>query len=332
VDAIAAQMRRYAAPTIDETWEGQLAALDATVWWDHDDEWLDDWSDREGQDREAVVDCALDVLHQLGTMPPIPVLCPPPGTARRGSLRPTRREGAAADTRILDRVRALLAKAESTEFAEEAEALTAKAQQLIAQHSIDEALLAAETGSRTEPGGRRVGIDNPYEQPKALLLDAVAEANRCRAVWMKEFGFATVIGFPSDIDAVELLYTSLLVQGTTVMTKEGSRQDRYGRSRTRSFRQSFLTAFAVRIRERLMAATEDASQKAADATGRDRLLPVLAARTDAVNDATDTMFPDLVARPVTANDAEGRAAGRAAADLASLRIRDEVVATGRSAG
>jgi hypothetical protein len=149
---------------------------------------------------------------------------------------------------------------------------------------------------------------------------------------MKEFGFATVIGFPSDVDAVELLYTSLLVQATTAMTREGSRQDRYGRSRTRSFRQSFLTAFAIRIRERLLAATDDASQKAAEETGRDRLLPVLAARTEAVNDATDTMFPNLVAKPVTANDAEGRAAGRAAADLASLRIREEVATAGRSAG
>src|SRR5262249_11766348 len=122
-----------------------------------------------------------------------------------------------ADPRILDKVRALLAKAESTGFAEEAEALTAKAQQLMARHSIDEALLAAREGARDEPAGCRVGIDSPYELAKASLLDVVAGANRCRSVWAKSLGFATVIGFQPDLDAVELLYTSLLVQATSAM-------------------------------------------------------------------------------------------------------------------
>lgn len=56
---------------------------------------------------------------------------------------------------------------------------------------------------------------------------------------------------PSDLDAVELLFTSLLVQATTAMLAAGSRQDAHGRSRTRSFRQSFLAAYAQRIGERL---------------------------------------------------------------------------------
>ena len=42
-----------------------------------------------------------------------------------------------ADPKITERVRALLAKAESTTFPDEAEAFTAKAQELIAQHAID---------------------------------------------------------------------------------------------------------------------------------------------------------------------------------------------------
>ncbi|WP_322747324.1 MULTISPECIES: DUF2786 domain-containing protein [unclassified Frankia] len=324
VDAIAAQMRRYAASTVDERWEAQLAAVEATVWWADDDGWLDAWGEREGEDRVGVVTCAVTVLGILGTLPPLAQLCPPPGTARRGTLHPDRSAGRTVDARMLDRVRALLAKAESTGFAQEAEALTAKAQELMARHSIDYALLAAETGSRDEPTGRRVGVDNPYETPKALLLDKVATANRCRAVWTKDLGFATVLGFESDLDGVELLYTSLLVQATTAMTREGSRQDRYGRSRTRSFRQSFLTAFAVRIGERLQGATDKAGAEAVAERGRDRLLPVLAAREDTVREATETMFPGVVSRPVTANDREGWSSGRAAAELASLNARTEV--------
>src|SRR5262245_60325667 len=107
----------------------------------------------------------------------------------------------------------------------------------MARHSIGYALLSVDTGAGDEPVGRRIGIDNPYEAAKALLLDAVAGANRCRAIWSASFGFVAVLGFVADIDAVELLFTSLLVQATTAMTRAGSRRDAHGRSTIRSFRQ-----------------------------------------------------------------------------------------------
>jgi len=45
-----------------------------------------------------------------------------------------------------------LAKAESTEFAEEAEAFSARAQELMAKYSIDHVLLAAQSGiARSRP-------------------------------------------------------------------------------------------------------------------------------------------------------------------------------------
>jgi len=358
VDAMAGQMRRYAPATVDDRWTAQLGTLGATVWWDRDENWLDAWGGREALDRAATLADAVELLDLLYRLPTIESLCPPPGAARpgggrSGADRPAGKRGGGgpggggpggggpggggpggggpggggpggggSDPRILDRVRALLAKAESTEFTDEAEALTAKAQQIMARHSIDEALLAAREGSAERPGGRRVGIDNPYEAAKAMLLNVVAAANRCRSVWSKSLGFATVVGFQPDLDAVELLYTSLLVQATTAITQAGSRQDPYGRSRTRSFRQSFLTSFATRIGERLADATDQASKEARADLGENRLLPVLAARNDAVQEATETMFPELVAQTVSANDREGWAAGRAAADLATLNTRD----------
>ena len=65
---------------------------------------------------------------------------------------------------------------------EEAEALTAKAQELMARHSVDEALLAAAAPAPDAPGACRIGVEPPYEQAKAVLLDAVARpttAARC---------------------------------------------------------------------------------------------------------------------------------------------------------
>ena len=312
-DVIAAQLRQYAAATVDERWRAQLRALEATVWWQRDDEYLRQWGEREGTERAEVIVCAVGLLAMLDRLPRIPTLCAVPGSARNGAAEWT------GDQRMLDRVRALLAKAESTGFPEEAEALTAKAQELMARHRIDHALLAARTGSTEQPAGRRIGIDNPYEAPKALLLDAVARANQCHSVWSKEFGFATVLGYPTDLDAIEMLYTSLLVQATAGIVHAGSRRDRYGRSSTRSFRQSFLTAYAHRIGERLRCATtQETSRHASRQPGGQNLLPVLAARDDAVRSAVETMFPGMSTHAVAAGNAEGWASGLATADRASL--------------
>lgn len=332
---VAAEMRQYAQNTVDEQWAAQLRDLGAEPSGVDDADLVDTIAGDHRITRWEVIGHLLQILRVLTTCPKIEMLCPPPGTARTGSLGADQRPAGqrpnplqAADPRQLDRVRALLAKAESTEFPDEAEAYTAKAQQLMARYSIDTALLAATGGGCDEPGGRRIGVDNPYEAPKVLLLDAVAKANRCRTVWAKPFGYVTVLGFPADLDAVELLFTSLLVQATAAMNSAGTRTDAYGRSSTRSFRQSFLTAYAQRIGERLTAATNQATEQAEqdlagreDLAGRqdaDRLLPVLASRVDAVHAKVDELFPKLSAQSVSVTNREGWVSGRAAADRARL--------------
>jgi uncharacterized protein DUF2786 len=312
-DAVAGQMRTYPSATVDRRWDEQVRSLGATAWWEPDGEYLERWGRREGVDRAAVITFAVEVLCLLDALPEIPLLCPLPGTGRR---RPTD-TGPGVEPRILEKVRALLAKAESTEFPEEAEALTAKAQEFMARHSIDAALLAATSAVRDEPGGCRIGIDAPYEASKALLLQEVAEANRCRVVWSRQLGFATVIGFDGDLQAVELLYMSLLVQVTTAVVRAGSRRTVLGRSRTRSFRQSFLSAFAVRIGQRLRLVADDATREAG-ASGTNALLPVLAARDESVQEKVDAHFPGLVHRAVGMTDREGWASGTAAADQAVI--------------
>jgi hypothetical protein len=327
LEQISAQLRGYAAATVDDRWHAQLRELGAAVREEHDDHRLTSWAERQRLDRSAALRDAVRVLGVLTGLPEIGVITQLPGTARTAASRPGT-AGDAIDERVLGRVRGLLAKAESTEFPEEAEALSAKAQELMARHSIDHALLAARPHGATarvdEPAAVRIGIDAPYEQAKALLLQEVSTANRCRSVWSADLGFATVLGFPADVESVELLYTSLLVQATAVMVRAGSQRGRGGQSTVRSFRQSFLQAYAVRIGERLRTATDGVSREAAAAEGADRLLPVLAAREDAVQEAVDAMFPEMVQRHVRGNNAAGWAAGTAAADLAALGARAEV--------
>ncbi|NUP37676.1 MAG: DUF2786 domain-containing protein [Streptomyces sp.] len=255
---------------------------------------------------------ATSVLELYRLLLRLPALEPLDEPGRRPDSAPG--AGPTSESRMLTRIRALLAKAEATGFPDEAEALSAKAQELMARHSIDEALLAARAPSPDAPGACRIGVEAPYEQAKAVLLDAVATANHCRAVWNEPLGFSTVVGFEADLEAVELLYTSLLVQASTAMTKAETAQRAGGRKRTKTFRQSFLAAYAHRIGTRLATAAETQLT--------DDLLPVLASREVAVTAHTDHMFPETTTTRLRGvNDEAGWTAGAHAADRAQVAPR-----------
>ncbi|MGA5040122.1 DUF2786 domain-containing protein [Streptomyces capoamus] len=270
-------------------WAGQLSALPAGP-------------DRT-TDRFAHATAVLQLYRLLLRLPALEPL----------EEEPRRTPGEAA-SRMLGRIRALLAKAEATGYPEEAEALTAKAQELMARHSVDEALLAAGAPAPDAPGACRIGVEPPYEQAKAVLLDAVATANHCRAVWNEPLGFSTVVGFEADLEAVDMLYTSLLVQATHAMTKAEAAQRAGGRRRTKTFRQSFLAAYAHRVGDRLAAAAE--TQVTRD------LLPVLATRATAVTGRLERMFPETTTTRLRGvSDAAGWTEGARAADRAQVRAR-----------
>jgi len=78
-------------------------------------------------------------------------------------------------TALLDRVRKLLAKAENEAVTPpEAEALTAKAAELMARYGIDRARLAATQPDTDKPGNRVIDVDNPWAAVKAHLLTGLA--------------------------------------------------------------------------------------------------------------------------------------------------------------
>jgi len=220
----------------------------------------------------------------------------------------------------LAQVRALLAKAESTDFDEEAEALSAKAQELISRYALGRLLDRSERPeSGTDLRVRRLWLDAPYVRAKAALVSEVASANRCQAACTESLGFCVVIGASADLDAVELLVTSLLVQASAAMVRHGRRFDESGVPRTRSFRQSFLMAYATGIGKRLRSATE-----AVAAEDDGRFLPVLRDQETRVAEAFDAMVPHTVRRTTRISNGEGWAAGLAAADLALLDVNGKI--------
>ncbi|MFF1408737.1 DUF2786 domain-containing protein [Streptomyces sp. NPDC058289] len=302
-DLIAAEARRYAR--LPERW------TDAESWWGDDTQYGERLVQRERTDRFSLAGTVLEVFRLLIRLPSIEPVGPLPGDPADVL------EHAHIEPRMLGRIRALLAKAEATTFPEEAEALSAKAQELMARHTVDAALLAVKSGTTQIPGACRIGVEAPYEEAKAVLLDAVASANRCRSVWNSAYEFSTVVGFESDLEAVELLYTSLLVQGTAAMTRAEAGQRAGGRKRTKTFRQSFLLAYASRLGQRL---AETAEHTVADtvAEAPDNL-PALVARDVAVTSRAEEMFPrTTTTRLRGATDLAGWEDGTAAADRAHV--------------
>lgn len=255
---------------------------------------------------------------------PVPELLPPPShwSATAPSPRPTPGSGATRldHARVLRRVRGLLAKAESTEFPEEADALTAKAQELMSSHAVDAALLDAGGPAAPRDGvrSRRLHVDEPYVEAKMTLLSRVGEANGVRTVWYRGTGIATAVGMPVDLETVELLFTSLLVQATRAMNAAGAVGGAHARST--AFRRSFLLSYGRRIGERLTAARSRATAETAASAGVDAL-PVLRSRQQAVDEVYEELFPGVSGRRSRAFDAAGWVAGQRAADSADLSGR-----------
>ncbi|MEJ2870073.1 DUF2786 domain-containing protein [Actinomycetospora sp. OC33-EN08] len=282
------------------------AGVDARRWWDADRPLVTAWRTSRGLDRAAAGAAVLRLVGTLLVLPRLPVV-PDGGPDTTG-----------VDPKVLARVRALLAKAESTTFAQEAEALSAKAQELMARHALAAAVVSEGSGPVPTAGVRRLWLDAPYTSAKSSLVHQVAGANRCRAVSLDALDLVTVVGHPTDLDTVELLATSLLVQAGRAMAASAAG------SRTRSFRHAFLLSYATRIGERLREAGAAAEAEARAESG-DALLPVLAARGEAVERTVTELFPRLTTKRFSVGNGAGWQAGRDAADAATLQVGREAL-------
>ena len=251
------------------------------------------------------------LLKLLAELVPLEPVGPTPSQWGRQPAAATSRSTTERD-RVLRRIRALLAKAEATDHPAEAETFTAKAQELMTRHAVDEAVLRSEQHEDIPVETRRVHLESPYAGVKATLLSAVAHPNRCRAILIGGYDIAVLVGTPLDVDQSEILFVSLLVQATRAMTEAGQRRaGSFDRSAT--FRRSFLVAYATRIGERL----QEADRSTTASYGAE-LVPVLQREADAVSAEFERQFPRTRSRESGYLDPRGWAAGRAAADRAAL--------------
>lgn len=279
--------------------------------------WLATWRDQEALSRAQSYQTAAAAVTVLAELPRIDVLVPPPGEQGAVATSAAARDAGAGGDPVLRRIRKLLAKAEASDFEAEAATLTAKAQELMTKHAIDLALLA-QPAADDVPSVLRLPVDAPYADAKGVLLSVVAQTNRCRAIGLGRLRMSVVHGYPGDLVAVELLFTSLLVQAHKALVEAERRHDLL--TTTSSFRASFFVGFANRIGERLAAATDQVIAESQADAARGCALPVLRTREQTVVDVVQERYADsLVSSTVRgARDRAGAAHGRRAADRARL--------------
>lgn len=229
---------------------------------------------------------------------------------------------------ILSKVRKLLAKAEDPACtAAEAAAFTAKATELIARYGVDRALLAARDPASDLVGDRVIELLAPYALDKAGLLAGVATALRCRPVRRRAGrGFELhLFGFASDLERVELLFTSLLVQAAHGLAAAPVPAGEHPAAFRRSWLAGFTHAVATRLHAAEAAAASGASgTKAADGSPGSSVALVLADRSDRVERRLTEVYPQLrtaAARRLAGSGlSQGAAAGRRA-DLGGTGLR-----------
>jgi len=234
--------------------------------------------------------------------------------------------GTEAAATLLARVRKLLAKAEAEGVTPaEAQALTAKAAELMAKYGIDRALLAAQRPETDHPADRKLDIDNPWARVQAHLLCGLASALRCQCVVLPRSGPGArihIFGFASDIERTDVLYTSLLIQmwqGLAVAQVPGwSRSPRAWR---RSWLLGFTSAVVSRVRDAEQHVTSQATSPATAAG--ERMTLVLADRRLVIRRNIEHAYPVTRKARVTYTGS-GYGAGYTEgqkADIGSARLR-----------
>ena len=226
---------------------------------------------------------------------------------------------------LLDRVRKLLAKAEAEGVTPpEAEALTAKAAELMARYGIDRARLAATRPDSDRPGSRVIDIDNPWAQVRAHLLAGLAGAMRCQCVLLgtsRPGARIHVFGYASDLERTDILYTSLLLQMARGLAAADVPP---GVRSVRAWRRSWLLGFVTAVITRVRSAEDRAATNAeGEARGGPSTALVLADRAVVIRQQLEQAYP-VTRRTRVTYSGRGYGAGYAQgqrADIGSQRLK-----------
>jgi hypothetical protein len=196
-----------------------------------------------------------------------------------------------------DKIAKLLAKAEST-TPQEADALIAKAQELMTKYAIDMALvdaLRAGKERREEIIEAIVEYAGTYRMATWRLAHTVATANNCRTMLADDtrerVSHLHVIGFESDVERVRMLDASLQIQMARALNAWAPENTQYlDRNQKFAARRQFMFSFTQGVKEKLSTGSAAGERAAKKEHGSTSVELVLKSRKDSVNDWMDEQY------------------------------------------
>ena len=250
---------------------------------------------------------------------------------------------------MMIKIRFLFDKAESTDHEAERDAYMAKAQALLTKYAIDFNDLRDSTHTTDVIVTKRVWIAAPYSQNKITILSEVAKSNDCKVVSSNETNWVPedcmfapkinslgqsdhkgrpgyITGWSRDIEAVAMIYTTLIIQ----MEREFISTPKPSWENGRAWRNSFMHGFISGVRPRLTKSRLDAVAEAVAEQGDD-LLPVLRNRAAQVDDAYEQQWKGSL-RSISRRGSSGSGwgAGASAGSRASVGNRSVSSSGGRA--
>ncbi len=243
----------------------------------------------------------------------------------------------------LEKIRGLLRQAEATTYPEEAKAFSEAAQRLMTKYAFDELEVSLEERHDTIET-RDFKVMEPYGNQKMNLLGAIARNNDAKLVqghkakYLREkdengrwrfvsgkddagikrsklrYREAWITGFTSDLDRIEMLYSSLLIQMNAEMLATPTPSWENGVS----FRNSFVAGYTSGIGGRLRSSRSRATKEWEAEHGTSVALVVLE-KNEQVKAAYDERWGGQL-RKVSTSYARGsgHGAGRSAANRADV--------------
>lgn len=232
----------------------------------------------------------------------------------------------------LSKIRKLLTLAENpAATTAESEAFTAKATQLMADYGIDQALLTHDLPGRRTIQNRMIALYAPYARDKSTLLVTIAHRTRCKTVTVHKGSAISVhvFGHEADLLCVEILLTSLLLQGSQALARTPVPWGEHVAAYRRSWWYGFTTAISHRLFEAERRSVQESDQRRhVDAVSA---AVVLADHSREAEDAMNEAYPLLRNATPRRLSGGGSRDGFASGQRANLNVRSSVDRHGRSA-
>lgn len=228
---------------------------------------------------------------------------------------------------ITNKINALFAKAESTDSTHEAEALLAKAQELMIKHAIDAELLGERKDSREEVAFEDVELatkGSPGAQALFMLLCATARANSVTPLGTNEgWHDARLIGYPRDITSAKAMYHAIVLAMFDAELKSRANRPRHEHART--WKVSFYNGFVHTMSTKLLQARDDAVSQANAEHGSSAELVLVSKEQRVQTWISENMTLGRATRSASrTRSASGFLSGVTAANTVDLRSRGSV--------